>query len=150
MSIASSSEVDPAYKVYRRYKDESEDDWDNGDAKPPLDGGDEIADDDEPPPPPGIVLVQGPPNVGAPRFFEPLDSKRSLRVEQQRRRRVEIIDEEPCSHPDSAVYTMFRNIRYMTNKGNETVVVMAEEKRLELLEKQQMEENKKLLNGLGR
>ncbi|RZC53305.1 hypothetical protein C5167_012179 [Papaver somniferum] len=50
------------------------------------------------------VFVQ----VGAPRFFEPFDSKMRLRVEQQRRLRVEIIDEEPCSHPDSAVYTMFR------------------------------------------
>ncbi|KAI3932141.1 hypothetical protein MKW92_000277 [Papaver armeniacum] len=99
------------------------------------------------------VFVQ----VGAPRFFEPFDDsnhKDSLKQRrltlEQRRRRVEIIDEEPCSHPDSAVYTMFRNIRYMTNKGNETVVVMAEEKRLELLQKQQMEEDKKLIeNGFG-
>ncbi|KAI3870461.1 hypothetical protein MKW92_017924 [Papaver armeniacum] len=91
------------------------------------------------------VFVQ----VGAPRFFKPFDSKRRLRAEQ-RRRRVEITDEEPCSHPDSAVYTMFRNIKYITTKGNETVVVMSEEKRLEMLEKQQMEENKKLIeNGFG-
>ncbi|KAI3871882.1 hypothetical protein MKX03_012918 [Papaver bracteatum] len=65
MSIASSSQVDPAYKIYRRYKDKCEDVWDNGDDKPLHDGGDEIDDDDnEPPPPPCIVLVQGPPSVG--------------------------------------------------------------------------------------
>ncbi|KAI3871883.1 hypothetical protein MKX03_012919 [Papaver bracteatum] len=95
--------------------------------------------------------------VGAPRSFKPCgdsnhkDSleKRRLRLEQWRRR-VEIVDEEPCSHPDSAYYTLFRNIKYMDKKGKETVVVMSEEKRLELLEKQQMEENKKLREiGVG-
>ncbi|KAI3932144.1 hypothetical protein MKW92_000280, partial [Papaver armeniacum] len=65
MSIASSSQVDPAYKIYRCYIDKCEDVWDNGDVKPLLDGGDGIDDDDnEPPPPPCIVLVQGPPSVG--------------------------------------------------------------------------------------
>ncbi|KAI3863812.1 hypothetical protein MKW98_031404 [Papaver atlanticum] len=99
------------------------------------------------------VFVQ----VGAPRSFktcgdsnhkDPL-KKRRLRLEQWRRR-VEIDDEEPCSHPDSAYYTLLRNITYMDKKGKETVVVMSEEKRLELLKKQQIEKNEKLREiGVG-
>ncbi|MCL7041051.1 hypothetical protein MKW94_021076 [Papaver nudicaule] len=57
--------------------------------------------------------------VGAPRFFKPCyyyrtkDSlkKRRLRLDQQRRR-VEITDEEPCSHPDKCHYPLFRNFHY--------------------------------------
>ncbi|MCL7023871.1 hypothetical protein MKW94_019330 [Papaver nudicaule] len=87
--------------------------------------------------------------VGAPRSFKPCNSnkdsfeKRRLRLGG--RRHVEITDEEPCSHPDSCYYPLFRNFNSMRSKGKETVVVMSAEKRAELLKKQQIEETKRLM-----
>ncbi|KAI3911257.1 hypothetical protein MKW92_029630 [Papaver armeniacum] len=60
--------------------------------------------------------------------------------ELERRRRVEITDEEPSSYPYSTDFTLILNIEYLCHKGKKTVVIMSEEKRKELVKKQQREE----------
>ncbi|KAI3891292.1 hypothetical protein MKX03_000120 [Papaver bracteatum] len=59
----------------------------------------------------------------------------------QRRRGVEIIDGEPSSYPYSS-FTLVLNITYMSDKDKESVVVMSEEKRADLIQKYR-EESKK-------
>ncbi|RZC56015.1 hypothetical protein C5167_014866 [Papaver somniferum] len=87
----------------------------------------------------------------APCFFKqynsivPVDDE-SLR---KKRRGVEIIDGEPSSYPYSK-FTLFLNIMYMCDKEKETVVVISEQKRLDMLEKHEEEELKKPVIGLPR
>ncbi|KAI3834186.1 hypothetical protein MKW92_026447 [Papaver armeniacum] len=66
-------------------------------------------------------------------------AQRRLGLEQ--RRHVEIIDGEPCSYPYSS-FTLVLNITFMSDKDKESVVVMSEEKRAELIQKYR-EESKK-------
>ncbi|KAI3866371.1 hypothetical protein MKX03_029627, partial [Papaver bracteatum] len=68
MSTAASSQVDPAFKIYRRYKYKCEGDYDWGDDEyifrnQTIYQGN-YSEPAAPPPPPFLVLVQGPPNVG--------------------------------------------------------------------------------------
>ncbi|KAI3954851.1 hypothetical protein MKW98_012934, partial [Papaver atlanticum] len=76
----------------------------------------------------------------APRFLKPSNStvpvdKDSL---EKKRRGVQIIDGEPSSYPYSK-FTLFLNIMYMGDKDKETVVVMSEEKRLDMLKRHRKE-----------
>ncbi|KAI3891290.1 hypothetical protein MKX03_000118 [Papaver bracteatum] len=92
----------------------------------------------------------------APRLFKQCDSiaalnKYSLKEKDPaqrplRRRRVEITDEEPHSYPYSTYFTLILNIKYLCNKQKETVVVMSEEKRKELVKNQQREKESKKLS----
>ncbi|MCL7035347.1 hypothetical protein MKW94_022239 [Papaver nudicaule] len=106
----------------------------------------------------GTFIMSLPFEVVAPLFFKPCessvsDNKDSLEKEDParrrlRRRRVDIIDGEPCSHPDTSYFTWPISDLIMENKRKETVVVMSKEKRVELINKKQREESDKL-NRIG-
>ncbi|KAI3900980.1 hypothetical protein MKW92_009344, partial [Papaver armeniacum] len=71
-------------------------------------------------------------------------AQRQFRLEQ--RRGVEITDEEPSSYPCTSSFMLTGNIKYnymSRNKLKETVVIMSEEKRAQLVEKQLREEEEK-------
>ncbi|KAI3832367.1 hypothetical protein MKW92_007890 [Papaver armeniacum] len=71
-------------------------------------------------------------------------AQRQFRLEQ--RRGVEITDEEPSSYPYTSSFMLTGNIKYnymSRNKLKETVVIMSEEKRAQLVEKQLREEEEK-------
>ncbi|KAI3891294.1 hypothetical protein MKX03_000122 [Papaver bracteatum] len=89
--------------------------------------------------------------VEAPFFFKQCNSTVPVNDEslKKKRRGVEIIDGEPSSYPYSK-FTLFLNIMYMSDKEKETVVVMSEKKRLDMLEKHEEEELKKPVIGLPR
>ncbi|KAI3837505.1 hypothetical protein MKX03_015719, partial [Papaver bracteatum] len=56
----------------------------------------------------------------------------------RQRRRVEISDEAPSSYPCSSYFMLLGSMN--KDRAKETVVVMSEEKRAELVKKQQTEE----------
>ncbi|KAI3934412.1 hypothetical protein MKW92_027506 [Papaver armeniacum] len=87
--------------------------------------------------------------VEAPCFFKQCNSIVPVNDESLRKKRrvVEFIDGEPSSYPYSK-FTLFLNIMYMSDKEKETVVVMSEQKRLDMLEKHEEEELKKPVIGL--
>ncbi|KAI3972014.1 hypothetical protein MKW92_015777 [Papaver armeniacum] len=82
--------------------------------------------------------------VEAPCFFKQCDSTVPVNDDslKKKRRVVEFIDGEPSSYPYSK-FTLFLNIMYMSDKEKATVVVMSDQKRLDMLEKHEEEDFKK-------